>query len=106
MSTAQQTFDFDHNLPLARSADPDGSVAAVVRHTRSGRLASSREQVAVALAAQAEPVTSKELAQRSGLDRHETARRLADLEKLGRARKCGTRAGSKESLWLSLAPSP
>jgi len=102
MSTSQQTFDFNHMLPLARSDDPDGSHAAVARGTRSGRIAWSRQQVEAALREQTEPVTSKELAQRSGLDRHETARRLSDLEKLGHARKFGTRPDTKETLWLAV----
>jgi predicted HTH transcriptional regulator len=86
-------------IPLARSTDGEGSHLAAARRERSGRNASSRQAVLAALALEPFAVTSKELAARHDLDRHETARRLSDLEKLGAVRKAGKREGTKEALW-------
>ena len=91
---------------LARRGDPDTSHEAARRLVESGRL--SEQKRAVLSALRREPgVTSAELAQRMGVDRYTTGRRLPDLEKAGLVKKgekriCRAR-GTRAVTWTTTA---
>lgn len=73
--------------PATRRSDPPTSRAAEIAH----RLNRQSHCVVLLDAVRKQPgMTSAEYAQWTGLERHEAARRLADLERMGRVRK-GTR---------------
>ncbi len=84
--------------PLARATDTDGSHAAARRHAESGKLSGNRKVVLEGLKKHPGN-TSKELGHLIGMDRHEAARRLADLQGMGLAEKCGVRQQTKEATW-------
>lgn len=93
--------------PLARSGDPVTSKLAARELVDSGRLTAQQTEVLEAL--QRFPgSTSAELAEAAGIDRYRVARRLPDLERLGRAAKGVRRIcrahGSKAVEWLPLDP--
>lgn len=68
--------------PAARSTDPETSHEAARRVTESGVRQGHAERVLAAV--RAHPgMTSRELAGPTGLERHEVARRLADLANAG-----------------------
>lgn len=73
-------------MPAARSTDPQSSHDAADAHTGSG--ARQRHiEIVVAQVRAFEGLTSAEIAVRTGLERHEAARRLPDAEKAGAVRK-------------------
>ncbi len=71
---------------LARRSDPDTSHAAAQRVTRSGSRADHLTRVVEAVRSHPGK-TSAELAQITGLERHEAARRTSDGEREGFLRK-------------------
>jgi DNA-binding MarR family transcriptional regulator len=74
--------------PRARRNDPLSSHDAATRLERSGRAAA--QMLVVFDAVRANPgCTSKELAERCGLDRHMAARRLSDLWRRGLVERSG-----------------
>jgi len=78
-------FDCDRTLrTLARRTDPDTSRAAADTHDARGSRASHKRLLREALNA-SPGLTSAEYAARTGLDRHEAARRLADRRNDGDA---------------------
>jgi hypothetical protein len=90
----------------AADADPSTSHEAADRMNRSGRARANAAAV-LALVAAHQWLTSRELSELPdcppGIDRHELARRTADLEKIGAIRKgpkrvCG-KAGTKAVTW-------
>lgn len=68
---------------LSRRTDPPSSRQAAQSLRASGQLGKQLAEVLAALETHG-PCTSKELAQRSGIDRYVTARRLADLLRLAK----------------------
>ncbi len=72
--------------PLARGKDPDSSHAAADRMVASGARESNCAKVLKALRRWPSS-TSRELSRRMGFCRYETARRLPDLERQGKARR-------------------
>lgn len=76
-------FDF---IPAASAADPPTSHAAAREHTASGARGANCERVLSGIRAHPGR-TSRELAALLGMDRHEVARRTADLMHAGRARQ-------------------
>jgi hypothetical protein len=77
-------------FPAARANDPQSSHDAAELHTASGARQCHIEIVVAAVRA-FEGLTSAEIADRTGLERHEAARRLPDAEKAGAVRKGGAR---------------
>lgn len=83
-------------MALARNTDPHTSHEAAFEHEISGRACTNRELVC-ALVELHPGHTSRELVEhvalthRQFLDRYEIARRLADLERLGKVRKGAAR---------------
>jgi hypothetical protein len=73
-------------MPAARATDPQSSHDAAEAHTASGARQCHIE-VVVAQVRAFEGLTSAEIAARTGLERHEAARRLPDAEKAGAVRK-------------------
>ena len=73
-------------FPAARATDPQSSHDAAEHHTASGARQCHIEIVVAAVRA-FEGLTSAEIADRTGLERHEAARRLPDAEKAGAVRK-------------------
>ena len=71
---------------LARRTDPETSRAAADKHAASGSRASHKRLLLEALH-RSPGLTSAEYAKHTGLDRHEAARRLADLRNDGDARQ-------------------
>jgi hypothetical protein len=71
---------------LARTTDPDTSHQAAERTVASGRRDDHVTRVVAAIRSHPGR-TSAELAQITGLERHEAARRTADAEHAGRVRK-------------------
>lgn len=75
-------FDIPEPTPsLARNSDPISSHLAAEETITSGRRDSQKRDILKFLKTYSEPVTSMELAHRSGMDRYIVARRLPDLEK-------------------------
>ncbi len=73
-------------IPVARTSDPDTSHEAAEAVTRDG--SRHRQLVAVLEAVQKAPgLTSAELARDARLDRYIVARRLPELEKLGKVKR-------------------
>lgn len=72
--------------PLARRTDPITSHLAAKKHRDSGK-ADCHAAIVLAEVRKIPGETSAELAQWSGLDRHEAARRLSDLERKGFVKK-------------------
>lgn len=71
---------------IARQRDPQTSHEAAEQVTSSGTR--DRQAGEVLTAVHAHPgMTSRELAREAGLDRYVTARRLPELERLGRVRR-------------------
>lgn len=68
---------------LSRRSDPASSARAVAALASTGNLGRQEQEVLAALAEHG-PCTSKQLSQRSGLDRHAVARRLSGLLHKGR----------------------
>lgn len=68
----------------ARRSDPYSSEMADTAHKASGRRTCNLDRVLALLAVYPQH-TTRELAMVSGLDRHEVARRTADLKRLGLA---------------------
>lgn len=115
--TAQMQFDFapcrqgqvpERAIPQeaspfesgARRTDPPGSHFAAAKHERTGQLHGNRRLVLEALGRHP-LVTSRELAEREGLDRHMVARRLADLRSLELAAWVACRVSTREMEWRS-----
>ena len=87
----------------SRRTDPDTSSAAAIQHEGSGKAASNRELV-LSYVRTFPGKTSSELAILTGLERHEAARRLADLKHIGEVyqgdrRACSTN-GNFMMTWL------
>ncbi len=74
-------------LPLARNSDPVSSFEAAEELVESGRLGKQEQEVLTSLELYPGS-SSKELAEKSGMDRYAVARRLRRLEYTGRARNC------------------
>ncbi len=87
----QQSQLFDPSIPAARATDPQSSHEAAERVTRTGARQNQAEAVLEALKTYPGS-TSRELAERAGLDRHLVARRLPDLEHANTARQGELRA--------------
>ena len=68
----------------ARHTDPASSAQADAEQKASGRRQRNLDRVLELLAAHPQS-TSRELSEVSGMDRHEVARRTADLKRLGLA---------------------
>lgn len=99
MSTAQRWMTFaeeGYRPALSRKSDPASSARAATELVESGRHTSQCQEVWTALAL-AGPCSSKELAKRSGLDRHMVARRCADLLRQGRVTR--TQEGKGDCVW-------
>jgi predicted HTH transcriptional regulator len=82
MAAAQIELDFTVLPPAARRTDPDSSKDAAWEMDWSGARGKQMGQV-YELLSRLPGRTSLELAQHSGLDRYQIARRLADLEHAG-----------------------
>lgn len=87
---------FAENLPLAARNDPETSHQAAEEMVQTGRLAFQHKQTLEALR-KFPGLTSEELSYKSGLDYHAVARRLPDLEKLGKAFKGPNRICKRSS---------
>lgn len=79
-------FDAGSVHRLHRVSDPDTSREAAIETTRSGRRDSHKQMLLEALSKWPSS-TSAELALWTGLERHEGARRLADLRNDGMVRQ-------------------
>lgn len=80
---------------MSRATDPSTSHAAAEQHVKSGKADSNRKKVLAGI--EISPgQTSDELADALGMDRHEVARRLPELEHQGMVRK-----GDKRKSWLT-----
>lgn len=66
----------------ARRTDPASSHAAADEHEKSGKAATRRARLENAVYANPGK-TSKELAEITGLERHEASRRLPEIERMG-----------------------
>ena len=80
----EQTFP--NYQPLAASADPDSSRVASEQLSLSGKRDAQKREVLKALRFQNDHhflPTSRELSERSGIDRHVCGRRMSDLERDG-----------------------
>lgn len=76
----------NRDAPAARRTDPESSHLAAERITRSGRRASQQDHAHAAV--ESFPgLTSAELAQETGIDRYELARRLPECAFAGRIRR-------------------
>jgi hypothetical protein len=73
-------------MPAARATDPQSSHDAADEHTARGARQCNIERVVDHVRA-FEGLTSAEIAKRTGLERHEAARRLPDAEKAGAVQK-------------------
>lgn len=82
----QRTFFEDPPVAAARKSDPATSHLAAASVEASGHAETHRQLCLRVVSAQA-GLTSAEIAVKAGLDRHEAARRLADLERGGEVRK-------------------
>ena len=91
MACSQLALDFDK--PRARNSDPVSSHLAASALAASGVLSRQRRIVLAALKEHG-PCTSAELAARSGLERHLTARRLPELREMNLAVQGPVRACS------------
>jgi hypothetical protein len=86
---------FPDRQPLAATADPVTSFIAAADLTNSGRRRQQKLDVLKFLRVQTEPLTSAEIAAKSGLDRHLCARRLPDLEADKMVKRCAIRECSR-----------
>lgn len=77
-------LQIDFQPPRARRTDPKSSHKAASTHERSGRLENDKRRVYLALLTAGKPMTSKQIAEQYGIDRHTVARRLPDLERDGK----------------------
>ena len=87
--------------PLSRQSDPAGSFVAAAKYAASGRFKGDKQLVYEALRREPQPITSKELARKMNADRHMLAKRLPDLERLGKAKRVGQDPQTKETLWVA-----
>lgn len=89
--------------PLAATADPESSHIAARKLIASGRHASQKAAILDWLRSQTEPLTSAEIAARSGFGRYLVARRLPDLARDGQVERCPMRecstTGSQAIIW-------
>jgi DNA-binding MarR family transcriptional regulator len=85
--------------PLARRSDPATSKAAARRVVESGTQAAQARAVLAAVR-ETPGLTSKQLAERHGLDRHMVARRTADLRRDGLVRCEDPAAGGRGIRWF------
>ena len=81
----------------ARRTDPASSHAAADEHEKSGKAATHRARLENAVYANPGK-TSKELAEIAGLERHEAARRLPEIERMGGVRR--QENGKAETTWF------
>src|SRR3990167_2203702 len=73
---------FDFSIPMSRSSDPVTSDIAEAQHIKSGKRKRNCDLILEAI--KLRPFqTSAELAESTGLDRHEAARRCSDLRAAG-----------------------
>ena len=89
--------------PLARNTDPMTSHQAAEDAAKSGRVVSHIDRIVSAIK-EHPGKTSAELAQITGLERHEAARRTSDAHALamvvkGRARKCSLSNRNAMTWW-------
>lgn len=88
----------DIRTPASRATDPETSHQAELQFTESGERSKQQSEV-YQMVRRNQGCTSKEIAQREGVDRYMVAKRLPELEKAGyvfrgQARPCQA-AGSK-----------
>jgi predicted ArsR family transcriptional regulator len=97
------------NTPAARATDPDTSHQAAAEITADGTRAAQQQRTLDGVT-RYPGLTSRELAQRLGMDRHAIARRLpeleaADLVQKDQVRRCSI-GGRSAVTWRTASPAP
>jgi predicted HTH transcriptional regulator len=85
-------------VPHSRSKDPLSSFKTGDRHHLSGKAESHRKLILEYMRDKA-PMTSKQIALEMGMDRHEVARRLPEMERKGQVMRQDR--GKEDTLWMA-----
>jgi Mn-dependent DtxR family transcriptional regulator len=85
------------DLPHSKRNDPLSSYVAGDRHHLSGKAESNRQMI-LEFMKDKQPMTSKQIALKMGMDRHEVARRLPEMERKGQVMRQDR--GKEETVWM------